>query len=110
MNSKHWPRIGFPKGMCDANLPWDARFFGTKQQLPADAPPAASDELIARQKELEKREADAERLEKERKKQIAAAGAAELAAGESAKLQSQFRSAGRQRAGRPEGPATGLRL
>lgn len=110
MNSKHWPRIGFPKGMSDANIPWDARFFTTKQQTPAPAPPAASDELIKKQKELEAREAEQTRVEKERKKLQAAAGAAELAAGESAKLQSQFRSAGRRRTGRPEGPSTGLRI
>jgi len=96
--------------MNDANIPWDVRFFTTKQQTPAPAPPAADPELVKKQKELEAREADQARLEKERKKLAAAAGAAELAAGESAKLQSQFRSSGRRQAGRPEGPATGLRL
>ncbi len=111
-NSKHWSRIGFPEGMSDANVPWDARFFsGPKQALPPPSPPAADPELIEREKELEKREAQAALAEAERKKNEAGTAAAELNAKSAGQLQGQFRSPGRRRAGRDEGGGqTGLRL
>lgn len=109
-NSKHWPRIGFPEGMSASNIPWDAHFFGSKQVLPPPSPPAADPALIEREKDLEKREADADRLEAERKKNAAGAAAAELASKSNAQLQGQFRSPSRRRAGRDEEAQTGLRI
>ena len=109
-NSKHWPRIGFPKGMSDANIQWDVRFFSSKQALPPPSPPGADPELIEREKELERREAEATRIEAERKKNEAGASAAELAAKSTGQLQGQFRSPSRRRAGRGDESTTGLRL
>ncbi len=108
MNSKHWPRIA-DFSTCDASIPFNAKGLKTKQALPPPAPPAASDELLAEQKELEKREAEALRAEEERKRLAAGAVAAEIAAGEAEELQGQFRTRQRQRPGRTSG-GTGLRF
>ncbi len=106
MNSKHWPRIA-DFGTSDAYVPMNARGLKTKQTLPPPPPPAPSDELTKAQKELEEREAALARSEEQRKRRQEGEAQAKFAGGQSQRLQGQFRSSSRQRAGRP---STGLRL
>ncbi len=106
MNSKHWPRIA-EFGTSDLSIPMTARGLKTKQTLPPPPPPAASDELTQAQKDLEEREAALARQEESRKRAAEGDAQAKFAAGDTSRLQGQFRSSGRRQAGRG---GSGLRL
>ena len=106
MNSKHWPRIA-DFGSSDTSIPFNARGFKTKQTLPPPPPPEASEGLLKAQKEQEEREAALALSEEKRKKRLAGEAQASFAGAESARLQSQFRTGGKQGPGRT---GTGLRL
>lgn len=81
----------------------------SKTVLPPPAPPAPSQQLQDRQAAQEKAAADAQALEAERKRQIAASASQELVSKQNSELQGQFRSRSRQQPGAP-GQSTGLRF
>lgn len=107
-NSKYWPQLADFGSLNGCINDLSARGFKSEIKTPAPAPPGPSAELIERQKDIERREAEAARKEEERKRRAAGAAAAEIAGKETKRLQGQFRSRARQKPGRAG--TTGLRF
>ncbi len=106
MNSKQWSRIA-DFGLSDLYIPFNARGLKTKQFIPPPPPPEASAELLAARAEQEQREAALAKQEEDRLKRQQGEAQAKFAAGESERLQGQFRATRRAKPGRSQ---SGLRL
>lgn len=96
-------------GTCSDSVPFGARGLKTKQTLPPPPPPAASPELLAEQKELEKREAELSFQDEKRRRDLQGSASALFAGTRSAKNISQFRG-NKQAAASRGGSGTGLRF